>query len=513
MTAQAEARAGGAGEGSRRGRALALGAILAGAFVARGGPVPDSNEAVYLISLLATYAPGPFAHDWTFSAGWQEHWWFNHLFGVLGLALPLEAVAWLGRLGCWAALALGWLAIGRHFRVPAWAVAFALCAWLALNQSRVAHEWMFGGFEAKPVAYASLLGSLASLLARRDDAAALLLGLSGTMHPAVGLWGGVGMGPALLARGTSLRGVLRFGALTAVAALPGAMALLPTLSGGGGAEDWRWLALVRMPHHLDPAGWPRRLLLALALQTAFGVLHAHRERERPAVRALLAFELALAAAFAGGLALRLAESWELLRFFPFRLYPLFAPILFALRLAEVVFSLRARPIAPALASAGVLALLAFGNPVSGLYDRAATTRALWREAAHPNDLERLLDWSRTTLPESAVLLAPPFADQVAWRARRAQVASWKAIRYDALPEWRERLSALAGGALPGPGDAEAALRAAYAGLDGPALLAVARRYGATHVLCESSPGWPELHVEGTWRLLAVPDATAGGVSR
>src|ERR1051325_8790713 len=125
------------------------------------GPVPSSNENVYLLYLAKLWDPTLLAGDWTFAGPLYGHLIFSYFFGVFTLWFPLETVAWAGRLLCWILILWGLLEVGKHFRIPVWMASAAIFLWLLYQQSPVGGEWILGTFEGKCVAYIFLFFGLA----------------------------------------------------------------------------------------------------------------------------------------------------------------------------------------------------------------------------------------------------------------------------------------------------------------------------------------------------------------
>ncbi len=118
-----------------------------------GSRVPASNELVYLLYVYRAWHPHFLEGDWTFLEPTAGHSVFNHAVGWLTLVMPLEWLGWIGRLSCWALAFVGILRVGRHFKLPSWAVFLGVALWLLERQSFVSLEWVIATFEAKCIAY------------------------------------------------------------------------------------------------------------------------------------------------------------------------------------------------------------------------------------------------------------------------------------------------------------------------------------------------------------------------
>ncbi|ANM30199.1 hypothetical protein ABI59_12365 [Acidobacteria bacterium Mor1] len=482
---------------------LALGFVLLQAALLEGRPVPSVNEPVYLARLVADGNPGFLPGDWTFAAHDAEHFLFNLIFAPLTRLIPIEALAWLGRFACWLAVCAGAFRLARKLELSPLVAAVGLTGWLAIGQSFVAGSWMVGGFESKCVAYALLLFSMCDMLDRRHMRGAALLGGVAAFHAAVGLWGGVAIAALLLTQRLPVTRLLTMAALTVAVSLPGSLPLMLSMAGGGaGAADWGYQVTVRMPHHLDPASWPLRYIIGLFSLFAFNLLCAWSERDREVFRGLAAFETALASAFMGGLLCRAVEAWDLLRLFPFRLFAVFTPLLFAFWLARRLTVARPR-FTPAVVAAGIVALLWLPNPFLGWMTRAHGITQEWRAERRPDPLHEVMGWVAGNTPADAVAIAPPFEARWALEARRSSVGSWKAIRYDDLPGWEARMRGLLGGELPAD---RRALPDRYRAMSIEQARELARRYGATVWVVDAERDLPLLHRSGRWNVYALGSA-------
>ncbi len=427
---------------SHAGWVLAFLVVMAAAFIRVGESVPWRNEFFYLIRLIETYRPDFVANDWTLQGGAPEHFLFNHLFGALALALPPEPLAWTGRALCWG-LNLGLLlAIARQLRLSALGAVVVLVIWMGWGQSLVAGSWMIGTFEAKCISYAALNAAILLLLRNAPRASGLLLGLSFSFHPSVGMFGILAMLPAYLVSGWSRKRLATVLALTLVGTLPGIFAVAPVVFSehAATADDWRLMTEVKMPHHLDPFTWPKRFLLLLPLLTLFSAAHAWRSDD-PGWKRLSYFCAATGIVFAVGVGLRFANAYELLSYFPFRLYPLYAPLLFGFGVADAL-SKGVRDLPRWAVVVGVLALVTLPDPIAPYIQHAPERLRRTESTSH---LTKCYEWLRENTPDDATGIAPPGKDREVWyRARRGLVVCSEFQTYDRLTEWRRRVEELGG---------------------------------------------------------------------
>lgn len=427
-----------------------------------GHPVPEPvTEYLYLPCLANQYNPQWIANDWTMASTWYEHAVFNLSFGWLTLFLPLEVVGWLGRLTVWLLLLSLLYQVGKHLALPAWMTSLAIVFWLLREQSIVASEWVFGGFEAKVVSYVFLFASLVLFFKRRETWGAFCLGICFSFHAAVGLWAGLAVGFALVMLRMPIRQLIPLAGWVILGALPGLVFTVLLLQQGGtnSVEAWKFVVLVQAPQHFDPWSWPLRERLLVFVLLGFNIIHAVRRWEQRPLRFLLFFQLALALFFVLGLWWRWQESYYLLRYFPFRLFPVFVLLSFLLQVMMVLHEQiqHANPpqnlpisedthpqrvLSRLAIFLGLVGLMSLGNPVAQFVDFLNQTRQLWRPKQ--DDLHRTLRWVRDHIPTGQIVIQPPWVGETFYVTRRAQIANWWANRYDKLPEWMERLEAMLG---------------------------------------------------------------------
>lgn len=471
-----------------------------------GYPVPHENEYVYLLKAYQTWHPDFLETDWTFEHTGSEHWLFNRVFGALTLVLPLEMVGWLGRLATW--VTISWLLclIARDLKLSPWAAAISIGAWVAIGQSLMAESWVFGGFEAKCVAYAFLLASLRAVGRGRLDLSAAFIGLAFSFHPSVGAFGAVGLATALIFSAQGLRGLARYVIVALVTGLPGLVMVLPALASSatyvGNAE---YLVFVRVPHHLDALSWPKAAYVTLFMALAFNSLYGWIKRSSggPLLH-LLGFQLGITAVFAIGVLARLLSLHGLLLYFPFRLFPLFTPLLFFFFLSHLVERFAGCTHRVPFAALGLLTLMSFPNPFDGLHD--GTREMLTRWSTAPTELATALNWTRRSVEDSARLIAPPWEKSVWYHSHRATVVNHMYFPYEELAEWRQR-SALVFGDLPHGitwTEMHAQMEQGYESLSPRKVREISNRYAAKYIVTRVEYPFAELHRSGEYRVYRVP---------
>ena len=476
---------------------------------------PANNEFVYMLVLRSRADPTFLAGDWTYSGVFTEHLVFNALLSPLTSVISIEAIAWIGRVSAWALAAAVLLALAATFGSRPWPASAALVVWLAIGQSVVARTWMVFTFEAKTLAYPLLVGALVAAMRGRIPWAAALVGLSLTFHPAVGLWGGLALGVALLVERSTRWQTVRWSWLAAVTAAPGLIATLWGLSRGG-TEDWEYVALARFPFHFDPFEFPRRGMVLLVLVLAWSLIWGWVLRSDVRFRIVTWFQIGLATLFALGVLARLFEAWQALVYFPFRLLPLFAPLLAGLYAARLVDRTRwesfrenlGRRSIVALSLAALAALtmiwtLVFVNPAVKAINQVQ--RNLESGRLQTDDTASAFRWVADHLPTDAVVVSPPWRLDASYLTERSHVASYFGLRYDESAEWRDRIGALLGTEFNGSAFAPVMLDL-YPRLTEEDVELLADRYGATHIVTEGVLDFEVVHEIGNVRVYEISGA-------
>lgn len=486
--------------------------LLLAVFAFHGKPVPYSNEFLYLLRLV----PGFLPNDWTFSQAANEHWFFNWLFGFPARFFSIEIVGWLGRILVWSLCLFALLKIGRIWQIPFWAIGISVFLWLAFGQSVVNDEWIFGGFEAKTAAYVCLLFALWKFSKRETILPAILLGLSFSFHPAVGLWAIPAIGLALLFEKISVGDFLKIVGLTFLFSLPGIIPLLTVQSAAQSFDDWKFMVLHRLPWHLDAFQFSKSGVVLIYVMLIFN-FYALRKSENFALRFLLKFQLALGIFFLLGVILRWFELYPLLRFMPMRLFPVFTPLFFIFTAFYIVPRLGTDSVLTDTRAFAaflnrqqlfvllfVIIVLFLLNPFEkGFVQIRETVNS---RTAETTDLQRTWFWIAENTSPNAVVIQPPHSRQIWYFSRRAAVASYDYPTYNRLNEWRARINDLSGGSLQIL-DAERAneeIEDAYNRLSAEQIEEIKQKYAATHLVSRAVYPYPIIFETETYKVYQLP---------
>ena len=472
-------------------------ALLGAVFLFAGKSVPSSNEYNYLLRLRKVYDANYLARDITFSTPTNEYWLFDHLFGLLTFVFSIETIGWLGRIGCWAILLFALLKLGKRWEIPVWTISLSIFLWLSIGQSIVADEWMFGGFEAKCVAYICLIFALDLFCDEHDILPAILLGLSFAFHPVVGLYGGAAVVPALLICRRDFRRVVKISLITGAFALIGAIPLLqmraessePTI------ENLKYFELVKFPHHFDPFAWSKTAILLVFILLIFCCAAHFQLKIAKPPKFLLAFLTLLGIFFATGILLRVFEQYELMKYTPTRVFAVFIPLFFLWYVcAAVERKIVQKPVQIALLLPILILSIWNKLPLNGFEQIKATYQ---NQTQPPDDFAAAFVWIKNNTSPDAMILAPPWRYDFWYLAERAEVVNYRKPIIADIGEWQNRLDKFTGKAAPENGSREEAeLQNFYFALNQETLDAAARDYGVDYLITETDYSYPPVYAKG-----------------
>jgi hypothetical protein len=461
-----------------------IGLLLAAIFAFVGKPVPYGNEPIYLLRLVKTYQPKFFPNDLSFSTTASEHWLFNHIFGLLPMVFSVEMFAWLGRVSVWIILLFAVFRLAKHWEISNFAITVSIFIWLAFGQTIVNGEWVFGGFEAKNFAYICLIFALDYFLQKREVIASILLGLSFSFHPAVGLWAILAVGIALVLERYDLKKILQIVVITGCFALIGLVNLFGETNAA--ADDWKFFVTERAPEHLDPFYWLIKGFGVAALMFGFcwsANLNSFLKK----------FLIALGIFFVIGLAFRFFEQWQLLCLMPMRLFPVFLPLFFFWTLSK---TLKEKSFSTFSA---FIAILVFINILwwqkSELLPIIQVKETLQTWTTKVNDETKMYLWLRENTPNDAVILSPPNNRNVWFYSHRSQFVGFSYPPFEKMTEWRERLKTIVGD----KSESEA-MSIVYKNLSEAEVEKLADRNRINYLVSEANYNFRKLFESGNWKV-------------
>ncbi len=486
------------------------------AFVLFGDRAPFINEYVYIVRLHAVAHPGYIPNDWSLAGTFGENLVFNTLLWPVGRVLSVVAIAWIGRIVCWAALAWLIVALIRRLGVGLLAGTLAVLVWMPWELRIPGGDWMFGTFEAKPLAYIAMLGALVLALDRRVLWSMLLAGASLSLHPGVGVSVAPAVAIALLADAETRRAALRALPIGIVAAVPGVIGVVRDMHGSSADRDvYRFIARDVYPFHMDPWFFGKVTFLALFTMLAVNVWYAYgRDRDNGrALRLLAHFELVCSIPTVLGVIAWQTGRYEFLRFFPFRVFPIVVSFGFALTVAHAAprwwaqREARTRPSLVVIAAAVTLVAAAVSqNPVREAGFLARRTARDW--TGYTDSETQLVDayhWVRDHTPADSVVLDPPGIDPH-YDTQRAQIATFDVPRWDAVAAWKRRILQQLG-----PSDAAArhaldtgtSVQDEFRALTPGRVQALVHRYGVRYLVTDRKYSYPVLDRSGPWYVYRV----------
>ncbi|MDZ4657812.1 MAG: DUF6798 domain-containing protein [Bythopirellula sp.] len=457
---------------SLRQRWLEIALIFLVFFVAAGVPVPSVNETHYLTKAKHYWNPDWCAGD-LFLESADAHLTFYWTIGWLTKWFSLPAVAWLGRIIAWSALAWSWQRLSARIVPRRWiAVVTATLLVTLIEWCNFAGEWVVGGVEGKCFAYVFVFCGLTELAAGNWRRVWPLLGLASAFHVLVGGWSVVSAAgvwafepkasrPKLLAMFPSLL-------LGGILALPGIIpGLLLTADVALEIRDEANQIYVfeRLPHHLAPHRLPTTeiihrfarfglLLILFAFVTRF---HAGSDEATGLLlRRIQLFAWVSVAISLMGLVWEFATinspalSASLLKYYWFRLADIAVPMAVSLSLGGILASLSRQ----SARSAKLIATMAVVLPACVMLGMSAQR---WSSLTAIDSYETrqslgwrdVCAWTREHTTPEDLFLIPRNSYTFRWYAERPVFFTWKDIPQDAasMVEWWDRYQEVYYGAV------------------------------------------------------------------
>lgn len=466
------------------------------------GPVPSSNENIYLLDLARVWDPTLLPSDWTWAPPLYSHRAFSFVFGILSLGFSLEVVGWLGRVASWALTLIALFRIGGQLNLARWMTSAAIFLWLLYQQALVGGEFALGTFEAKSIAYVFLFFGLSFLLEDRDFLGALCLGLSFTFHGVIGMWALLAVGLTVMSLRYSLARLTKMAGGVLLTAIPGVIVIWPTISGDWQitAEQAKYLALVAAPFHLDPLSFPKRDVFLLLILFCFNCVYYRSWINDKKLRFINCFLIFLGVFALLGVVARVTEHYRFLFYFPFRLFPLLVPLFFFFNLLRAS---RERELGRAKLVLGMCALLAFPGAVGQLIDQTKLHYWMWSTYYDWDDLQKSFIWVSQHTPKDATIILPPWRKESYYLTKRATVAHWALPRFDRFEEWQERIKALIGEFQFEDESLARKWSDHYHHLPAPKIMAIKSKYGGDFLISEGDYDYPTLFRSGKYKVYSL----------
>lgn len=454
-------------------------ALLVSLFFSFSPGVPGVNEPHYLCK-AKHFWNASFCEGDVFLESADAHYLFYFSLGLLTKFFSLEMSAWLGRLICWTAIAIGWqhlirVLVGARF----WSPLAAGVMLLLLHYCHFAGEWLIGGVEAKGVAYAFAFGGLGFLIQKRWSLVWLFFGASAAFHVLVGGWAVIAAAFVWLTqRGwkTNLRQQLVLGSVGLTLSLIGLVPAL-VLTVGQDPDIVRRANEIytfeRIAHHLvftHIAGTtPARLdFFLFAVFTWIGLQWVNWDRSSYRVLGLFVLATVLIACCAIAIEFYATNKQQpaiaarLLRYYWFRLSDVFVPVGASV---GITIAIRRTMITNyewgAVLSTVVGVMLAWHvgyHQLESAFHKRSQADSLTLPS-YPNapaefnrkiiqDWKQVCSWIRENTPPDCRFITPRAQSTFKWYAHRSEVVAWKDVPQDAvgIVNWRNRFSEVFGGA-------------------------------------------------------------------
>lgn len=415
------------------------------------------NETVYLINPRRLLNPRYLSHDWTWIRGAYTHLVFDLLVAPFTLIMNDLMIAMFGRILVWAMLISALLSLAKTLGLKWWEATLGFFFWLCSRQCLAAGEWIFHSFEAKCVAYFFLFRAIDHMLNDRWIKTALNCGLALSFHFLVGFWGSFAVLMTFLASQTyrkSMGDLYKPLIAFLVTAFPGAFtAILYKLkSGPVNYQEYALTMFLQGPHHFDPSYFLTTANCFQILLCSAAVFWMIPKTYQPdTAKKLIVFLSTLLIFFIPGLAAYKFSVLSFLYLSPFRLGPVFLPLLFSLTVFKFL-----RMALVSQQNRFKLQGVAFGLLVfflgtqyqapSNLLRRTAGFVFDWRNALtekYADDFEEAAAWIQANTPEDSIFIAPPWEYRFWILTHRAQIASFKYFFVDrSIHEWYARMKAL-----------------------------------------------------------------------
>jgi hypothetical protein len=331
----------------------------------------------------------------------------------------------------------------------------------------------------------------------------ILLGLSFSFHPAIGLWAIPAIGLALLFEKIPRIDFLKLVGITFVFSLFGSLPLFAEQSGAGAYsfDDWQFVVLYRVPWHLDLFQFSKSGMILIYVTLAFNVWALWKSDDF-ALRFLLKFQIALGLFFLLGFLLRWLEIYPLLRFMPMRLFPVLTPLFFIYTVFYAVSRLAFKQKKIAVSMFAVLVIAAL-NPFGKGFNQIRETVRTWTTA--PDDIQKTSVWLAKNTAINAVVIQPPNRRDFWYLSRRASVVSFAYPTYNRLGEWRARLSDLTGNLKISKGEtASEEIETAYNQLSIDQIEQLKNKYAATHLVSRAVYSYPIIFETKTYKVYQLP---------
>jgi len=399
-------------------------------------------------------------NDWYLNINTAYRQLFGFLFGPLVSKLGFENGAYLGRMIVWLLTAIALYAFFKTLHLRPWFGILVLLLFLN-HQSLVAGEWIVGGLETKPIAYAMVFLTLAFFLRKRYFWGFVFAGAAMSFHVLVGVYALFCIGAAFILNKSwreDWRLVLKNCWPILITGAFGLWAVAGQLIPQKGIDlGQAWLIYVeyRVPEHVLPQAWspwgnPWEIELALA--AAFFLIMFLLSNSKMG-RFVAAFSLGSVCLFVIGLVIYALGNAPLLRFYWFRFPDVMVPFMSLVLIVLFLNDSADRRISKSSLFQRIqfefqkifrlipLVIIAF--LIITMDQQTNRFLSSYQASLHPNPPAILsaLDWISKNTPKKAIFLVDPTESDFYVYAQRAMFVSWKSSPESApeILEWYKRI--------------------------------------------------------------------------
>jgi hypothetical protein len=404
-------------------------------------------------------------NDWYLNIITAYRQLFGFLFGPLISRLGFENGVYLARIIVWLLIAIAIYVFFKTLHLRPWFGILVLIIFLN-HQSLVAGEWIIGGLETKPIAYAMVFLSLAFFLRQRYFWGFVFAGAAMSFHVLIGIYAVFCIGAAFIlnkAWRNDWRTVLKNSwpfLITGVFGLWAVVGQLLPQKGIDLVQAWLIYVKFRVPQHVLPKAWspwgnPWQAELAIAAGF-FLIMYFFSNSKKG--RFIAAFSLGSVFLFLTGMVIYALGNAPLLRFYWFRfpdvMVPFMSVLLIALFLndfADKRFtknSLFQRIQFEIQTIFRLLPPIIIGFLIVMMVQQTNRVLSSYHASLHPNPpvILSTLNWISKNTPKQAIFLVDPSESDFYIYAQRAMVVSWKSSPESAgeILEWYKRIKLLNG---------------------------------------------------------------------
>jgi hypothetical protein len=399
-------------------------------------------------------------NDWYLNINTAYRQLFGFLFGPLVSRLGFENGAYLGRIIVWLLIAIAIYIFFKTLHLRPWFGILVLLIFLN-HQSLVAGEWIVGGLETKPIAYAMVFLSLAFFLRKRYFWGFVFAGAAMSFHVLIGIYALLCIGAALILNKpwrNDWRLVLKNSWPLLITGAFGLWAVVGQLLPQKGINlGQAWLIYVeyRVPEHVLPSAWspwgnPWEIELALA--AGFFLIMYFLSNSKMG-RFVAAFSLGSVCLFLVGLVIYALGNAPLLRFYWFRFPDVMVPFMSLLLIVLFLNDFADRHITKSSrfqrmqfefqTMFRLMPLVIIAFLIITMVQQTNRFLSSYQASQHPNPpvILSALDWISKNTPKQAIFLVDPTESDFYVYAQRAMFVSWKSSPESApeILEWYKRI--------------------------------------------------------------------------